>query len=104
MLRRHLANENDHVNIRALISIAKDDGRSLFITMPFIHQMAPFYFAQLRYADYDVMLRIKWPCFPPKIVTIRAAFLKLLAEIAWPHLIWPTLYIGSTAVPDSPNS
>jgi len=48
---------------RALINITKDDGGSVFITMPFIHQMAPLYFAQLMYADYAVMLRIKWPCF-----------------------------------------
>jgi len=37
----------------------KDDSPSLFITMPFIHQMAPLYFAYLMYADYVVMLRIK---------------------------------------------
>jgi len=37
----------------------KDDGLSS-------HQMAPLYFAQLMYADYAVMLRIKWPCFLPK--------------------------------------
>jgi len=30
---------------RALINITKDDGRSLFITMPVIHQMAPLYLA-----------------------------------------------------------
>jgi len=95
MPRRHLANENDHENLsaiikpykknkrtrfyllkfltpvlvvinylkgcqslllfvkltvifllfRALINTTKDDGRSLFITMPFSHQMAPLYFA-----------------------------------------------------------
>jgi len=44
---------------RALINITKDDGRSLFITMPFIHQMAPLYFSQLTYADYVVTLQIK---------------------------------------------
>jgi len=42
------------------------------------------YFAQLMYADYVVMLRIKWPCFLPKTVKIRAAFLKLLAEMRGP--------------------
>jgi len=30
------------------------------------------------YADYVVKLRIKWPCFLPKILKIRAALLKLL--------------------------
>jgi len=75
MPRRHVANENDHLNFltpvivvinyfimtlvivlfvkltvifllfKALINTTKNDGRSLFITMPFIHQMAPFYFA-----------------------------------------------------------
>jgi len=59
----------------------KDDGQSLFITMHFIHQIAPLYFAQLMYTDYVVMLRIKWLCFLPKIVKIRAALLKLLAEM-----------------------
>jgi len=49
--------------------------------MPFIHQMAPLYFAKLMYADYVVMLRNKWPYFLPKIVKIRAALLKLLAEM-----------------------
>jgi len=34
--------------------------------MPFIHQMPPLYFAQLLYADYVVMLKIKWPCFLQK--------------------------------------
>jgi len=55
-----------------------------FVIMPFIHQMAPLYFAQLMYADYFVMVRIKWPCFLPKIVKIRAAVLKLLAEMRGP--------------------
>jgi len=55
----------------------KDDVQSLFITMPFIHQMATLYFAQLMYADYVVVLRIKWPCFLSKILKIRAAILKL---------------------------
>jgi len=27
------------------INITKDDGRSLFINMPFVHQIAPLYFA-----------------------------------------------------------
>jgi len=69
---------------RALINLTKDDGRSLFITKHFIHQIAPFYFAQLMYEDYVVMLRIKWFCFLPKIVKIRAALLKLLAEMRGP--------------------
>jgi len=43
--------------------------------------MAPLYFEQLMYADYVVILRIKWHCFLPKIVKIRAALLKLLAEM-----------------------
>jgi len=43
---------------RALINITKDDGRSSFITMLFIHQMAPLCFAKLMYADYVVVLRI----------------------------------------------
>jgi len=51
----------------------KDNGRSLFIIMPFIHRMAPLYFAQLMYADYVVMVRIKWPCFVPKVGKIRVA-------------------------------
>jgi len=62
---RHLANENDKkifsalikpykkpnerfylLNFfRVLINITKDDGRSLFITKPFIYQMAQLYFA-----------------------------------------------------------
>jgi len=46
--------------------------------------MAPRYFAQLMNADYVVILRIKWPCFLPKIVKIRAALLKLLAEMRGP--------------------
>jgi len=46
--------------------------------------MAPLYFALLMYADYVMMLRIKWPCFLPKIVKIRAAVLKLLAEMRGP--------------------
>jgi len=37
----------DFLRFRALINITKDDGRSLFITMHFIHQMAPLYFTQL---------------------------------------------------------
>jgi len=69
---------------RALINITKDDGGSLFITMTFIHQIVPLYFAQLMYADYVVILRIKWPCVLPKIVKIRAALLKLLAEMCGP--------------------
>jgi len=35
----------DFLLVRALINVTKDDGRSLFITMPFIHQMAPLNFA-----------------------------------------------------------
>jgi len=31
--------------LRALINITKDNGQSLFITMPLIHQMALLYFA-----------------------------------------------------------
>jgi len=50
----------------ALIDITKDDGRSLFITMSFIHQMPPLYFAKLMYADYVAMLKIEWPCFLSK--------------------------------------
>jgi len=42
------------------------------------------FFAHLMYADYIVMLRIKWPCFLPKTVKIRAALLKLLAEMCGP--------------------
>jgi len=42
------------------------------------------YFAQLTYADYVFLLRIKRPCFLPKILKIRAALLKLLAEIRGP--------------------
>jgi len=52
--------------------------------MPFIHQMAPLDFAYLMRADYAVMLRIKWLCFLPKILMIRAALLKLLAEMRGP--------------------
>jgi len=36
------------------------------------------------YADYVVVLRIKWLCFLTKIVKIRAALLKLLAEMRGP--------------------
>jgi len=49
----------DFLRFRALINITKDDNRSLFITRPFIHQMAPSYIALLMYADYVIMLRIK---------------------------------------------
>jgi len=35
----------DFLLLGALINITKDDGRSLFITMPFIQQMAPLHFA-----------------------------------------------------------
>jgi len=52
--------------------------------MPFIHQRVPLCFAKLMYADYVVMLRIKWPCFLPKLVKIRAELLKLLAEMRGP--------------------
>jgi len=55
-----------------------------YLLLSFIHQMAPFYFAQLMYADYVAMLRIKWPCFLLKIPKIRAAYLKLLAEMRGP--------------------
>jgi len=41
-------------------------------------------FCILMYADYVVMLTIKWPCFLPKIVKIRAAYLRLLAEMHGP--------------------
>jgi len=40
---------------------------------------APLNFAQLTYADYVVMLSIKWPRFLPKMVKIQAASVKLLA-------------------------
>jgi len=70
--------------LRALINMTKDDGRKLFITMPFIYLMAPLYFVQLMYADYVVMLRIKWPCYLPNIMKIQAAILKLLAEMRGP--------------------
>jgi len=40
--------------------------------------------AQITYADYVVMLRIKWPRSLPRIVKIRAAFLNLLAEMSGP--------------------
>jgi len=60
--------------------MAKNDGRSLFITMPFIHQLAPLYFASFMHAGYADMLRIKWPCLLTKTAKIRPAFLKLLAE------------------------
>jgi len=62
-----------------LINITKDNDQPLFITMPLIHQMAPLYFAQLIYANYVIVLRIKWQCLLPKIMKIRAAFLMLLA-------------------------
>jgi len=41
------------------------------------------------YADYVVRLRIEWPCFLPKIVKIRAAVLKLLAEMCGPVAFGP---------------
>jgi len=50
--------------------------------------MAPLYFAELMYADYVVMLRIKWPCFLSKLVKIRAALLKLLAKMRGPYCIY----------------
>jgi len=47
------------------------------------------------FADYVDMLKIKWPWFLSKIAKIRAALLKLLAEmIEWLHLILPSLYIS----------
>jgi len=54
------------------------------MAMPFIHQMALLYFALSVYTDYVVILGIKWLCFLPKIVKIRAALLKLLAEMRGP--------------------
>jgi len=45
------------------------------------------------YANYDVMLRIKWFCFVPKLAKIRTALISLNA---WLRLIWPTMY-GSSA-------
>jgi len=61
--------------------------------MPFIHQMVPLYFAQLIYAVYVLVLKIKWSCFLPKIVKIRAELLKLLAEMRGP-LAHPVAYMG----------
>jgi len=49
--------------------------------MPFIHIDGATLFCIINDADYHVMLRIKWPCFLPKIVKIRAALLELLAEM-----------------------
>jgi len=49
-------------------------------------------------ADYAVMLRIKWPCFLPKIVKIRAALLNLLAEMRGPvYLGPPCIFITRSA-------
>jgi len=88
-----------------MINKTIDDSRSLFITMPFIHQIALLYFAKLMYADYVVMFSIKMPCFLPKILKIRAAFLKLLAEMRGPvyladpveHLVFINFLAASNA-------
>jgi len=52
-------------NFKALIDVTKDDGRSLYIIMPFIHQMPPL-FCIINVCRYVVTLRNKWLCLLPK--------------------------------------